>query len=166
MLLTIVIAIAQNCYGYLLPLLLAIASKYLLAKTIANTISRTCFHCISTSERDRKIYIVASPSFSISPYEWSYKKNSAKRDTQPLKGRDLTHKCSLGRILKDHLVEKIWSVWKKTRVGGKIILRGRGWVWHKNLSVALLSRAQELPFLILFWPPRAPRVHHPPRGYP
>ena len=24
----------------------------------------------------------------------SYKKNSAKRDTRPLKGRDLTHKCS------------------------------------------------------------------------
>ena len=78
MLLTIVIAIAQNCYGYLLPLLLAIASNYLLAKTIANTISRTCFHCISTCESDRKIYIVASPSFSISPYEWSCKKNKQR----------------------------------------------------------------------------------------
>ena len=31
------------------------------------------------------------------------RKNSAKRNTQPLQGRDL-------RIPKDHLVEKIWSV--------------------------------------------------------
>ena len=36
-------------------------------------------------------------------------KDFAKRDTRPLKGRDLTHKCSL-REDKDHLVEKIWRV--------------------------------------------------------
>ena len=40
-------------------------------------------------------------------------KNSAKRDTQPLNGHDLTHKCSLGGIPRDHLVEKILRVWKK-----------------------------------------------------
>ena len=33
-------------------------------------------------------------------------KNSAKRDTQPLKGCDLTNKCSLRRIPKNPLVEK------------------------------------------------------------
>ena len=33
-------------------------------------------------------------------------------------------------------------------------------MWHQNLSVALLSRAQELPFMI-FRPPRAHRGHRP-----
>ena len=42
--------------------------------------------------------------------EHDLKKNSAKRDTRPLKGRDLTHKCSLGGIPKYYLAEKIWSV--------------------------------------------------------
>ena len=36
--------------------------------------------------------------------------NSAKRDTRPLKDCDLKHKCSLGGIPKDHLVEKNLSV--------------------------------------------------------
>ena len=33
-------------------------------------------------------------------------------------------------------------------VGGQIFCRGPVWVWRPNLSVALLSRAQELPFII------------------
>ena len=49
---------------------------------------------------------------------------------------------------KDHLVEKIWHFLNKTWVGGRIFLRGRGLVLHQNLSVALLSRAQELPFIM------------------
>ena len=54
-------------------------------------------------------------------------KNSAKRDTQPLKGHDLTHKCSLRGIPKDYKVEKILEcLEKKTWVGGQIFLRGRG----------------------------------------
>ena len=36
---------------------------------------------------------------------------------------------------------------------------------YQNLSVALLSRAQELPFII-FRPPRAHRGHRPARRYP
>ena len=50
---------------------------------------------------------------------------------------------------------------KKTWMGGQIFLRGRGWVWHQNLSVALLFQAQKLPSL-LFRPPQAYRVHRPP----
>ena len=89
-------------------------------------------------------------------------KNSLKRDTQPLKGRDQTYKCSFRGIPKDNLVGKIYSVWKKNSVGGQILLRGWGWVWNQNLSVALLSQALKLPF-ILFLPPRA---RHLPQRYP
>ena len=44
-------------------------------------------------------------------------------------------------------------------MGDQIFLRGRGWVWHQNLSAVLLSRAPELP-RILFWPPRVHRLYN------
>ena len=37
-------------------------------------------------------------------------KNSAKRDTRPLKGRDLTINVHQGGIPKDHIIERILSV--------------------------------------------------------
>ena len=61
-------------------------------------------------------------------------KNSTKRNTRPLKGHDLTHKCSLRGIQKDHLVQKNWIVWKNLG-GGQIFFKGLG------LSVASLSQA-------------------------
>ena len=36
-------------------------------------------------------------------------KNSANRDTRPLKGCDLTQKCSLWGIQKDHLIFFLWG---------------------------------------------------------
>ena len=38
------------------------------------------------------------------------KKNSAKRDTRPLRGHDLTINVHHGGIPKDHIIEKVWSV--------------------------------------------------------
>ena len=51
--------------------------------------------------------------------------NSAKHDTRPLKGCDLTHKCSLRGIPKDHLVEK-FGVSKKNLGGWSNFFKGSG----------------------------------------
>ena len=53
-------------------------------------------------------------------------KNSAKRDTRPLKGRDLTHKCSLRGNPKRSFSRKIWSVWRKKLGWGVKFFKGSG----------------------------------------
>ena len=58
-----------------------------------------------------------------------YCKNSAKRDTRPLKGRDLIINVHQGGIPKDHIIEKI-GVSEKISLAGNIFLRGWGWVLH------------------------------------
>ena len=63
------------------------------------------------------------PSYSF----WIIKKKeSALCDTRLPKGRDLTPKCSLGGILKDHFVGKNWSVWRKKTWWGVNFFKGLG----------------------------------------
>ena len=67
------------------------------------------FHWFYGISRLNKL-VVTNISSCLAYWLGVKQKNSAKRDTRPLKGRDLNHKCSLGGIPKDHLVEKKWSV--------------------------------------------------------
>ena len=53
------------------------------------------------------------------------KKNFAKRDTRPLKGRDLTINVHQGGIPKNRIIEKI-GVSEKISLAGNIFLRGWG----------------------------------------